>query len=112
MNAQRSTLKAIGKVNLEIMRTAAHSKLHLISELDLDVHLRLKILQDHESATSPAAFLTVRQGTAEAEEPGYQHLVGQIFLRLVTVQGREHGRNDGHLPIVSLFQSYTSARRL
>jgi hypothetical protein len=38
-------LKAIGEVNLEIMRTVARSKLHLISELDLDVRLRLKTLQ-------------------------------------------------------------------
>jgi hypothetical protein len=38
-NAQRATLKAIGEVNLEIMRTVACSKLHLISELDLDVRL-------------------------------------------------------------------------
>jgi hypothetical protein len=44
-NAQRATLKAIGEVNLEIMRTVARSKLHLISELDLDVRLRLKTLQ-------------------------------------------------------------------
>ncbi|KAI1669683.1 hypothetical protein L13192_07142 [Pyrenophora tritici-repentis] len=35
-NAQRSTLKAIGEVNLEIIRTVARSKLHLITDLDLD----------------------------------------------------------------------------
>jgi hypothetical protein len=29
------------------MRTVSRSKLHLISELDLDVRLRLKTLQDH-----------------------------------------------------------------
>jgi hypothetical protein len=52
MNAQRSTLKAIGKVNLETMRTAAYSKLHLVSELDLDVHLRLQILQNHFRITN------------------------------------------------------------
>jgi hypothetical protein len=45
--SQKATLKAIGEVNLEIMRTVARSKLHLITELDLDVRLRLKTLQDH-----------------------------------------------------------------
>jgi hypothetical protein len=48
-NAQRSTLKAIGEVNLEIMRTVARSKLHLIADLDLDVRLRLKTLQNQEA---------------------------------------------------------------
>lgn len=43
-NAQRATLKAIGEVNLEIMRTVARSKLHLITELKLDVRVRLKAL--------------------------------------------------------------------
>jgi hypothetical protein len=43
-NAQRATLKALGEVNLEIMRTVARSKLHLITELDLNVRLRLKAL--------------------------------------------------------------------
>jgi hypothetical protein len=51
-NAQRSTLKAIGEVNLEIMRTVARSKLHLIADLDLDVRLRLKTLQDHFRITN------------------------------------------------------------
>ncbi|KAF2822398.1 hypothetical protein CC86DRAFT_372922 [Ophiobolus disseminans] len=50
-NAQRATLKAIGEVNLKIMRTVARSKLHLITELDLDVRLRLKTLQDHFKIT-------------------------------------------------------------
>ncbi|KAF2825442.1 hypothetical protein CC86DRAFT_371106, partial [Ophiobolus disseminans] len=56
-NAQRATLKAIGKVNLEIMRTVACSKLHLITELDLDVHLRFKTLQDHFKITSQQQVL-------------------------------------------------------
>ncbi|KAF2819121.1 hypothetical protein CC86DRAFT_335874, partial [Ophiobolus disseminans] len=56
-NAQRATLKAIGKVNLEIMRTVACSKLHLITELDLDVRLRLKTLQDHFKITSQQQVL-------------------------------------------------------
>jgi hypothetical protein len=43
-NAQRSTFKAIGEVNLEIIRIVARSKLHLIADLDLDVRLRLKTL--------------------------------------------------------------------
>lgn len=51
-NAQKATLKAIGEVNLKIMRTVARSKLHLITELDLDVRLRLKTLQDHFRITS------------------------------------------------------------
>jgi hypothetical protein len=41
------TRKAIDEVNLDIMRTVARSKLHLISEVDLDVRLLLKTLQDH-----------------------------------------------------------------
>ncbi|KAF2818242.1 hypothetical protein CC86DRAFT_414087 [Ophiobolus disseminans] len=56
-NAQRATLKAIGEVNLEIMRTVARSKLHLITELDLDVRLRLKTLQDHFKITSQQQVL-------------------------------------------------------
>jgi hypothetical protein len=56
-NAQRATLKAIGEVNLEIMRTVARSKLHLISELDLDVRLRLKTLQDHFRITNQQQVL-------------------------------------------------------
>jgi hypothetical protein len=56
-NAQRSTLKAIGEVNLEIMRTVARSKLHLIADLDLDVRLRLKTLQDHFRITNQQQIL-------------------------------------------------------
>ncbi|KAI0615923.1 hypothetical protein TUN199_12112, partial [Pyrenophora tritici-repentis] len=40
-NAQKATLKAIGEVNLEITRTVARSKLHLITNLDLDQILEL-----------------------------------------------------------------------
>ncbi|KAF2831828.1 hypothetical protein CC86DRAFT_367089, partial [Ophiobolus disseminans] len=42
-NAQRATLKAIGEVNLKIIRTVARSKLHLITKLDLDVRLLLEL---------------------------------------------------------------------
>jgi hypothetical protein len=42
--AKKAILKAIGKVNLEIMRTVAWSKLHLISELELDICLWLETL--------------------------------------------------------------------
>jgi hypothetical protein len=56
-NAQRATLKAIGEVNLEIMRTVARSKLHLIADLDLDVRLRLKTLQDHFRITNQQQIL-------------------------------------------------------
>ncbi|KAG9383204.1 hypothetical protein A1F94_007125 [Pyrenophora tritici-repentis] len=41
-NAQKATLKAIGEVNLEITRTVARSKLHLITNLDLDDRELLK----------------------------------------------------------------------
>jgi hypothetical protein len=40
----RVTRKFICEVNLDIMRTVAPSKLHLISELSLEVLLRLKTL--------------------------------------------------------------------
>jgi hypothetical protein len=44
--AKKAILKAISKVNLEIMRTVAWSKLHLISELELNICLWLETLQD------------------------------------------------------------------
>jgi hypothetical protein len=44
--AKKVILKAIGKVNLEIIRTVAWSKLHFISEMELDIRLRLETLQD------------------------------------------------------------------
>jgi hypothetical protein len=56
-NAQRATLKALGEVNLDIMRRVARSKLHLITELDLNVRLRLKALQDHFKITSQQQVL-------------------------------------------------------
>jgi hypothetical protein len=56
-NAQRATLKALGEVNLDIMRTVARSKLHLITELDLNVRLCLKALQDHFKITSQQQVL-------------------------------------------------------
>jgi hypothetical protein len=67
-NAQRSTLKAIGKVNLEIMRTVAHSKLHLITELDLDVRLRLKTLQDHFRITNQQQILELSSQYAAIQQ--------------------------------------------
>jgi hypothetical protein len=39
------------------MRTVARSKLHLISELDVDVRLRLKTLQDHFRITNQQQVL-------------------------------------------------------
>ncbi|KAF2820915.1 hypothetical protein CC86DRAFT_427964 [Ophiobolus disseminans] len=45
------------EVNLEIMRTVARSKLHLITELELDVRLRLKTLQDHFKITNQQQVL-------------------------------------------------------
>jgi hypothetical protein len=56
-NSQKATLKAIGEVNLDIMRTVARSKLHLIADLDLDVRLRLKTLQDHFRITNQQQIL-------------------------------------------------------
>ena len=50
-DAQKLTLKAIGEVSVEIMRTLVRSKMHLISELELDVRLTLKTLQDHFKVT-------------------------------------------------------------
>jgi hypothetical protein len=51
-NAQRVTMKVLREVNLDIMRTVARSKLHLVTELDLNVRLRLKALQDHFKITN------------------------------------------------------------
>ncbi|KAL7771407.1 hypothetical protein CFE70_001350 [Pyrenophora teres f. teres 0-1] len=67
-NAQKSTLKAIGEVNLEIMRTVARSKLHLISELDLDVRLRLKTLQDHFKITNQQQILELSAQYADVQQ--------------------------------------------
>jgi hypothetical protein len=43
-NAKKATLKAIGEIDFDFMRTVAQSKLHLITDLDLDVRVRLKTL--------------------------------------------------------------------
>jgi hypothetical protein len=67
-NAQGATLKAISKVNLEIMRTVACSKLHLISELDLDVCLRLKTLQDHFRIMNQQQVLELFSQYAEVQQ--------------------------------------------
>jgi hypothetical protein len=67
-NAQRSTLKAIGEVNLEIMRTVARSKLHLIADLDLDVRLRLKTLQDHFRITNQQQILELSSQYAAIQQ--------------------------------------------
>jgi hypothetical protein len=76
-NAQRATLKAIGEVNLEIMRTVARSKLHLITDLELDVRLRLKTLQDHFRITSQQQILELSsQYVHAALQPIFVH--GQV----------------------------------
>jgi hypothetical protein len=67
-NAQRSTLKAIGEVNLDIMRTVARSKLHLIADLDLDVRLRLKTLQDHFKITNQQQILELSSQYAAIQQ--------------------------------------------
>jgi hypothetical protein len=67
-NSQKATLKAIGEVNLEIMRTVARSKLHLISELDLDVRLRLKTLQDHFRITNQQQVLELSSQYADVQQ--------------------------------------------
>jgi hypothetical protein len=66
-NAQRATLKAISEVNLEITRTVACSKLHLISELDLDVHLCLKTLHDHFRITNQQQVLELSSQYADVQ---------------------------------------------
>jgi hypothetical protein len=58
-SAQKSILKAIGEVDIEIMRTVARSKIHLISELELDVRLSLKTLQDHFKITNQQQVLEI-----------------------------------------------------
>jgi uncharacterized protein (DUF885 family) len=67
-NSQKATLKAIGEVNLEMMRTVARSKLHLISELDLDVCLRLKTLQDHFRITNQQQVLDLSSQYADVQQ--------------------------------------------
>jgi hypothetical protein len=67
-NAQWSTLKAIDEVNLEIMRTVARSKLHLIADLDLDVRLRLKTLQDHFRITNQQQILELSSQYAAIQQ--------------------------------------------
>jgi hypothetical protein len=56
------------KVNLEVMRTVACSKLHLISELDLDVRLRLKTLQDHFRITNQQQVLELSLQYADVQQ--------------------------------------------
>ena len=56
-NSQKAILKAIGEVNLEIMRTVARSKLHIIIDLDHNVRVLLKTLQDHFKITSQQQIL-------------------------------------------------------
>jgi hypothetical protein len=67
-NSQKATLKAIGEVNLEIMRTVARSKLHLISELDLNVRLRLKTLQDHFRITNQQQVLELSSQYTDVQQ--------------------------------------------
>jgi hypothetical protein len=50
------------------MRTVARSKLHLISELDLDVRLRLKTLQDHFRITSQQQVLELSSQYADVQQ--------------------------------------------
>jgi hypothetical protein len=67
-NSQKAILKAIGAVNLEIMRTVARPKLHLISELDLDVCLHLKALQDHFRITNQQQVLELFSQYADVQQ--------------------------------------------
>jgi hypothetical protein len=67
-NAQRATLKAIGEVNLDIMRTVARSKLHLIADLDLNVRLRLTTLQDHFKITNQQQILELSSQYAAIQQ--------------------------------------------
>jgi hypothetical protein len=67
-NSQKATLKAIGEVNLEIMRTVARSKLHLIVDLDLDVRLRLTTLQDHFRITDQQQILELSSQYAAIQQ--------------------------------------------
>jgi hypothetical protein len=57
-----------GTHNLDIMRTVARSKLHLISELDLDVCLRLKTLQDHFRITNQQQVLELSSQYADVQQ--------------------------------------------
>jgi hypothetical protein len=68
------TLKAIFEVNLDIMMIVDRSKLHLISELDLDVRLRLKRLQDHFRITNQQQIL-------------------ELFSQYATVQQKQKNQN-------------------
>ncbi|EFQ91358.1 hypothetical protein PTT_11805 [Pyrenophora teres f. teres 0-1] len=67
-NAQKATLKAIGEVNLEITQTVAQSKLHLITNLDLDVRLRLRTLQDHFQITNQQQILELSSQYAAIQQ--------------------------------------------
>jgi hypothetical protein len=66
-NSQKATLKAIGEVNRDIMRTVARSKLHLITNLELDVRLRLKTLQDHFRITNQQQVLALSLQYADVQ---------------------------------------------
>jgi hypothetical protein len=66
-NSQKATLKAIGEVNRDIMRTVARSKLHLITDLELDVRLRLKTLQDHFRITNQQQVLALSSQYADVQ---------------------------------------------
>jgi hypothetical protein len=66
-NSQKATLKAIGEVNRDIMRTVVRSKLHLITDLELDVRLRLKTLQDHFRITNQQQVLTLSSQYADVQ---------------------------------------------
>jgi hypothetical protein len=67
-NSQKATLKAISEVNLDIMRTVARSKLHLIIDLELDVRLRLKTLQDHFRITDQQQVLELSSQYADVQQ--------------------------------------------
>jgi hypothetical protein len=67
-NSQKAILKAIGKVNLEIMRTVARSKLHLITDLKLDIQLCLKTLQDHFQITNQQQVLELSSQYAAIQQ--------------------------------------------
>jgi hypothetical protein len=50
------------------MRTVARSKVHLISELDLNVRLRLKTLQDHFRITNQQQVLELSSQYADVQQ--------------------------------------------
>ncbi|KAF1946550.1 hypothetical protein EJ02DRAFT_430502 [Clathrospora elynae] len=98
---QRATLKAIGEVNLDIMRTVARSKLHLIADLDLDVRLRLKTLQDHFKITNQQQILELSSQYAAVQQKRKNQNVDiwlNEYSRITSLCGTEDTELDGPTP--------------